>query len=126
MKKIFILTAMSLLFGIGLNAQNRGGNYNNGDRDDLYDNQDQYGQYNQGYPNGQNAQYNPYQNPNYYPNNNGYSYGNGRCGNTPRPVVVVPPSYCAPVVIAPNPYYGYNYRPRPTRHHRHYAYGRRW
>ena len=138
MKKIITLSLLSILYITSVSAQ-RGG-FDNDRNDDVYGQnsgygyQGQRGNNNQGYGNqgyGQNSN-NPYNDPNYYPNN-GRNCGTPPpppCYNRPRPIVVVPPSFCSPVVIAPNPYYGYrpynNYGHR--RHHRNYSYGhgRRW
>lgn len=126
MKKLILILGLGILWNTDMNAQNRRGNYDN-DMDDNYGNYPvnyNQGNYNQG-------NYNPYNDPNYYPNQYG---NNGRCGTppppppvyypAPRPVVVVPRSYCAPVVISPAPYYSYGYRSY-GRHHRPRGYGYR-
>lgn len=140
MKKLITLSILSILYVGAIQAQR--GNSNNHDRDydDVYGQNQGYGQpqgqqgYGQNNPNqgyGHNPN-NPYNDPNYYPSNNGRSCGTPPpppCYNPPRPIVIVPPTYCAPVYIAPRPVYGY--RPYNQGHRRHgrnysYGYGRRW
>jgi len=139
MKNILTLSLLLVLLTLSTQAQNRRDDFD----DDIYgsnERQDRQRQDNN----------NPYNDPNYYPNpqgNNGnlsrdfddYRYNQGqnwnqggRCAQPiqpiyvhhrpmrPRPVIIVPPAYCAPVMI--NPYLRYSYRPR---HFRHYGYGYR-
>ena len=139
MKNILTLSLLLVLLTLSTQAQNR--------RDDFDD--DIYGSNDQRYRQNHQDNNNPYNDPNYYPNpqgNNGnrsrdfddYRYDQvqnwnqgGRCAQPvqpiyvhrpmrPRPVIIVPPTYCAPVLI--NPYPRYSYRPR---HYRHYGYGYR-
>jgi hypothetical protein len=143
MKHIFTLLLLTVLFSINLLAQNR----RDGFYDDVYGSNDQRNRPSDR-QNHQDNNY-PYSDPNYYPNpygNNGnrtrdfdnYRYDQGqnwnqggRCAQQvqpiyvhrpmrPRPVIIVPPSYCAPVLI--NPYPRHSYKPR---HFRHYGYGYR-
>lgn len=143
MKNILTLTLLTVLLAISSQAQNR----RDGFDDDVYGSNDQRRRQSDRQNHQDNN--NPYNDPNYYPNyygNNGtrtqdyndYRYDQGqnwnqggRCAQQvqpiyvqrpmrPRPVIVVPPSYCAPVLI--NPYPRYSYRPR---HYRHYGYGYR-
>lgn len=109
MKKFNLLIVFALFLSIGLEAQHRD---NYGRNDSRYDN-------GRDYRNGHDNWDNPYSDPNYYPNYRGGCSTPPRNCNTRRGNVVViapPPSYCAPVVIAPRPYYSYA-RPRQYRHH---------
>jgi len=86
--------------------------------------------YNDNYSTRQQNWDNPYQDPNYYPTNNGY-----RGCPPPRPsrpvscgrnvvVVAPPPSYCAPVVVVPRPFV--HYRPYTHYHGRRHCGYRGW
>lgn len=131
MKKILILSILGLTSLSWIYAQNRGGYGNNGGNNGQsgWDNRNGNHQDDDVYDRQNNNYRNPYNDPNYYPNP-----GYGRCGSPPppprcyrRPVVVVPPSYCAPVVINPFPhYYGFAHR-RPARAYGYgRGHGRRW
>jgi hypothetical protein len=128
MNRLFTFLFFSAAFTISLSAQTW-------DEDDHYPDQgrgnnrqgnnpnQQWNNPNQGWQQGNGYDYNPYQDPNYYPQ----TYR----GCTPPPpcrrnvvVVTPPPSYCAPVVIAPmRPVY---YRPYRYNPYRSYGYGHGW
>ena len=125
MNRLFTFLFFSAAFRISLNAQN----WNDDDcSNQNNDNNRQWNYPNQGWQHGNGYNYNPYQDPNYYPK----AYR----GCTPPPppppppcrrnvvIVTPPPSFCAPVVIAPmRPIYC-----RPCRYnpYRSYGYGHGW
>ena len=124
MNRLFTFLFFSAAFTISLNAQNW-------DDDDYSrqnnDNNRQWNNPNQGWQQGKGYDYNPYQDPNYYPT--------GYRGCTPPPpppppcrrnvvIVTPPPSFYAPIVIAPmRPVY---YRPYRYNPYRSYGYGHGW